>query len=96
MLMKGMKARAGPIDIFAHWGGSLINLFYPPVCLICQRGLIFEEKHVCQVCIGEIMARWEWQCDKCGAVGVGEEPEPYKRFDYAHRPKKTMRVCSQQ
>jgi competence protein ComFC len=74
-----MNPLTGPIDNLTRWTGSVMDFFYPPVCLTCRRSLITEEKYICQVCLAEIITRWEWQCDKCGAVGVGREPEPGHR-----------------
>jgi ComF family protein len=69
-------ALPAPREVVVGWLRAMVDLLYPPGCMICRRALMPEEKTLCLMCRARLSPAPAWQCKLCGATGGGEPPEP--------------------
>lgn len=49
-------------------GRALVELLYPPVCLLCESQELPGGERLCEVCQGELSASQGFTCRRCGAA----------------------------
>lgn len=67
---------AAVLQTFSGWGRAVLDFLYPPVCMLCFQRLMHEEESICFECEAALSLRPSWRCPRCGAAGLGAEPEP--------------------
>lgn len=57
---------------------AVLDLLYPPMCILCAVRLHPFEQTVCDPCRSELLPNDIWRCPRCGATGESDPPMPNK------------------
>ncbi|MBE7559863.1 ComF family protein [bacterium] len=66
-------------------GRALVNLLFPPLCVVCRQGLCEDEEEICRTCRNRFTELPLPACRRCAAP-LPPQPDPYHPEPCRHCP----------